>query len=104
MLVSWNPADGEVYSIQYYVIECVSDLQQVSPHRNLQPDHCGPVLPLATYSLDFTPCFTHTSVEGKLINLCMSYRLEMKFFFILKLVANRGFRFLNVFNRSISTG
>jgi hypothetical protein len=26
---SWNPADGEVYSIQHYVIEFVSDLQQV---------------------------------------------------------------------------
>jgi hypothetical protein len=25
----WNPADGEVYSIQHYVIEFVSDLQQV---------------------------------------------------------------------------
>jgi hypothetical protein len=30
-------------------------------------------------------------VEGKLINLFMSYRLEMKLFFILKLVENRGF-------------
>jgi hypothetical protein len=39
-----------------------------------------------------TTSVTHTSVEGKLINLCMSYRLEMKLFFILKLVANRGFR------------
>ena len=63
-------------------------------HRNLQPDRCGPVLPLATTSLDFTslPLILHTSVEGKLINLCMSYRLEMKLFFILKLVPNRGFR------------
>ena len=26
---SWNPPDGEVYSIQHYVIEFVSDLQQV---------------------------------------------------------------------------
>jgi hypothetical protein len=52
---------------------------------------------LATTSLDFTPPFphfTHTSVEGKLINLCMSYRLEMKFFLILKLLANRSFRLL----------
>jgi hypothetical protein len=60
----------------------------------LEPDRCGPVMPLATTSLDFTPLplILHASVEGKLINLCMSYRLEMKFFFILKLVANRGFR------------
>jgi hypothetical protein len=28
-VASWNPADGEVYSIQHYVIEFVSDLQQV---------------------------------------------------------------------------
>ena len=28
-VVSLNPADGEVYSIQHYVIEFVSDLQQV---------------------------------------------------------------------------
>ena len=28
-VVSFNPADGEVYSIQHYVIEFVSDLQQV---------------------------------------------------------------------------
>ena len=27
-VVSFNPADGEVYSIQHYVIEFVSDLQQ----------------------------------------------------------------------------
>ena len=61
----------------------------------MQHDHCGTVLPIATTSLDFThppPHFTHITVEGKLINLCMSYRLEMKFLFILKLVANRGFR------------
>jgi hypothetical protein len=25
-VVSWNPADGEVYSIQHYVIKFVSDL------------------------------------------------------------------------------
>jgi hypothetical protein len=63
----------------------------------MQPVHCEPVLPLTTTSLDFTlphphRHFTQTSVEGKLIKLCMSYRLEMKFFFILELVANRGFR------------
>jgi hypothetical protein len=54
----------------------------------LEPDRCGPVMPLATTSLDFTPLplILHASVEGKLINLCMSYRLEMKFFFILKIV------------------
>ena len=47
---------------------------------------------LATTSLDFTPFhFTHTSVEGMRINLCMSYRLEMIFFFILKLVTNALF-------------
>ena len=64
-----------------------------TPHRNLQPDRCGPVIHLATISLDFTsPHFTYTSVEDKLINMFMSYRLEMKCFFILKLVANRGFR------------
>jgi hypothetical protein len=28
-VASWNPDDGEVYSIQHYVIEFVSDLQQV---------------------------------------------------------------------------
>jgi hypothetical protein len=28
-VASWNPADGEVYSIQHYVIEFVSDLRQV---------------------------------------------------------------------------
>ena len=28
-VVSSNPADGEVYSIQHYVIKFVSDLQQV---------------------------------------------------------------------------
>ena len=28
-LVSWNPVNGEVYSIQDYVIKFVSDLQQV---------------------------------------------------------------------------
>ena len=28
-VVSWNPADGDVYSIQYYMIKFVSDLQQV---------------------------------------------------------------------------
>jgi hypothetical protein len=27
-VVSSNPANGEVYSIQNYVIKCVSDLQQ----------------------------------------------------------------------------
>jgi hypothetical protein len=61
----------------------------------MQHDHYGTVLPLTTISLDFiptTPHFTHTSVADKLINLCMSYRLEMKFSVILKLVANRGFR------------
>ena len=61
----------------------------------MQHDHYGTVLPLTTINLDFippTPHFTHTSVEGKLINLCISYRLEMKFSVILKLVANRGFR------------
>jgi hypothetical protein len=26
-----------------------------TPRRNLQPDSCGPVLPLATNNLDFTP-------------------------------------------------
>ena len=70
-----------------------------TPHRNLQPDRCGPVLPLATTNLDFTPppnplTILHTntvSMEGKLINLLMSYRLELKLFFILKLVANPGF-------------
>jgi len=29
-VVSWNPAKGEVYSIQHYVIKFVSDLQQVN--------------------------------------------------------------------------
>ena len=29
-LVSWNPANGVVYSIQYYATKFVSDLQQVS--------------------------------------------------------------------------
>ena len=29
-VVSLNPAHDEVYSIQHYVIECVSDLWQVS--------------------------------------------------------------------------
>jgi hypothetical protein len=28
-VASWNPDDGEVYSIHHYVIEFVSDLQQV---------------------------------------------------------------------------
>ena len=28
-VVSSNPAPGEVYSIQHYVIKCVSDLRQV---------------------------------------------------------------------------
>jgi hypothetical protein len=28
-VVSWNSADGDVYSIQYYMIKFVSDLQQV---------------------------------------------------------------------------
>ena len=28
-VASWNPVDGEVYSIQHYVIEFVSDLRQV---------------------------------------------------------------------------
>ena len=28
-VASWNPADGEVYSIQHYVIKFVSDLRQV---------------------------------------------------------------------------
>ena len=28
-VVSWNPADGDVYSIQHYMIKFVSDLQQV---------------------------------------------------------------------------
>ena len=28
-VASWNPADGEVYPIQRYVIEFVSDLRQV---------------------------------------------------------------------------
>ena len=28
-VASWNLADGEVYSIQHYVIEFVSDLRQV---------------------------------------------------------------------------
>ena len=28
-VASWNPADGEVYSIQHYVIGLVSDLRQV---------------------------------------------------------------------------
>ena len=28
-VASWNPADGEVCSIQHYVIKFVSDLQQV---------------------------------------------------------------------------
>jgi hypothetical protein len=60
-----------------------------TPHQNLQPDRCGPVLPLATTNLDFTPTLlpilhTHSvSVDGTLINLLMSYRLEMKLFFIL---------------------
>ena len=31
-------------------------------------------------------------VTSYILLLCMSYRLEMRFFFILKLVANRGFR------------
>jgi hypothetical protein len=29
MIVSSNPVDGEVYSIQHYVIQFVSDLRQV---------------------------------------------------------------------------
>jgi len=29
-VVSWNPAHGEVYSIQHYLIKFVCDLQQVS--------------------------------------------------------------------------
>ena len=67
-----------------------------TPHRNLQSDRCGPVLPLATTNLNFTPplpiLYTHpVSVDGKLINLLMSYRLEMKLLFILKLVSNPGF-------------
>jgi len=54
------------------------------------------MLPLATIDFDFTPSLpilhTHpVSVDGKLINLFMSYRLELKLFFILKLVANPGF-------------
>jgi hypothetical protein len=32
---SSNPAHGEVYSIQHYVIKCVSDLQQVGGFRRL---------------------------------------------------------------------
>ena len=28
-VVSLNPVHGEVYSIQYYVVKCVSDLRQV---------------------------------------------------------------------------
>jgi hypothetical protein len=28
-VVSWNPAHGEVYSIQHFVIKFVSDLRQV---------------------------------------------------------------------------
>ena len=28
-VVSWNPTDGDVYSIQHYMINFVSDLQQV---------------------------------------------------------------------------
>jgi len=59
-----------------------------TPHRNLQSDRCGPVLPL-------TILHTHpVSVDGKLINLLMSYRLELKLFFILKLVAHPGFHLL----------
>jgi hypothetical protein len=27
-VASWNPADGEVYSIQHYVIKFVSDLHR----------------------------------------------------------------------------
>ena len=66
----------------------------MTPHRNLQPDRCGSVLPLATTNLDSPPHFTHTSLTSKLIDLCMSYRLEMKIFLILKLIAKRGFRLL----------
>ena len=28
-VVSWNPANGEVYSIQHYVMKIVSDLRQI---------------------------------------------------------------------------
>ena len=34
-VVSLNPANGEVYSIQHYVIKFVSDLQQVGGFRRV---------------------------------------------------------------------
>jgi hypothetical protein len=60
------------------------------PYRNLQPDSCRPVLPLATTNLDFTPTpsLFYTRILYPVINLLMSYRLELKLFAILKLVAN----------------
>jgi protein gp37 len=36
-VVSSNPAHGEVYSIQYYVIQFVSDLRQVSGFLRFPP-------------------------------------------------------------------
>jgi hypothetical protein len=36
-VVSLNPAHGEVYSIQYYVIKFVSDLQQVGGFPRVLP-------------------------------------------------------------------
>jgi len=42
-----------------HVCEILSEIKDIKhtriPHRNLQPDRCGPVLPLATTSLDFIP-------------------------------------------------
>ena len=35
IVVNSNPADGEVYSIQYYVIKFVSDLRQVGAFLRL---------------------------------------------------------------------
>jgi hypothetical protein len=62
-VVNLNPADGEVYSIQHYVIEFVSDLRQVFcflqvlqfPLQIPATWSLWTSAALATTSLDFTP-------------------------------------------------
>jgi hypothetical protein len=70
-----------------------------TPHLNLKPDPCAPVLPLAKTSLVPPKFYTHilylTICGSQTINLFMSYRLGMKLFFILRLVNYSNFEKLS---------
>ena len=70
-VVSLNPADGEVYSIQHYVIKFVSDLQQVGGFLQFPPtnktdrhDITGTLLKvvLNTISLTLSCCTRHITL------------------------------------------